>query len=120
MENQNKNEQKEEVETMVTLKTSQAELDMLCDMAKRGESPDDVATRIIREKLANQTKDAEVSQAIVSTLETVWDQINSINEPSDLKNAVAGDLLKAEVALEIAKNGKIEPQKVKELALELF
>jgi len=45
-------------EVMVALKLPQIELDMLCDLAKKDERPDDVATRIIREKL-NQSKNGD-------------------------------------------------------------
>jgi hypothetical protein len=108
------------VETEMGLKITKAQLDQLCDLAKKDETPDDVATRLIQEKLTESPRQVAINDAVVTALELALQHCHDNEEPSDVKKEIAGDLIVARASLEAAKTGTINPKNIKKWAIELF
>lgn len=106
-----------------TIDIPQPEYFILGKIAKdKNISIEEALKYIITEKVnPEKQKQIEISQAIVTTLEAVREQVNEREDLSELKAEIAGDLIVARASLEADKNeGHISPEKIKEWALELF
>lgn len=77
-------------------------------------------TLIENQEAIEETKQIAVNEAIVTALELAFQHVCDITEPSDLQREVAGDLITARAALELSKNGKLDPALIKKWAVELF
>jgi hypothetical protein len=53
-------------------------------------------------------------------MELAWQKVDEIEDYPELRQAIAGDLLKLRIALMQKQKGQVDPEKIKEWVIELF
>jgi hypothetical protein len=60
------------------------------------------------------------SEAIVATLELVWEQLGKCDDLNSIKSEVASDLLIARIALDFEKTGQLDKKQIKKYIDEIY
>jgi len=106
-------------ETLVSLELPESELEALTALAVKANKTTEVYLKeLIAEKIDGTLLNKE--QLAVATMELAWQKVDKIEDYPELRQAIAGDLLKLRIALMQKQKGQVDPEKIKEWAIELF
>lgn len=102
---------------IVPINLESPDMEKLIELAQKANK---TTPRYLGELIREKTSKLTECETTVTALELVWSQLSNTDNINQLKSDIAADLLTARMALELAKNNKLDLEQVKKWAIELF